>query len=217
VNIADQRAQASRQCEQCALRRHHRTRRSGTSQHAACRSATEQVRGGVKLNTPKLGDSATGFTRVIMPIHPLFGMQLRVVRLFRATDGRRMVDVENPLDYRASLRLPIDWTDLGNPPPVACIDGRCPRLSPEAARRLATAVQARIGMLIVSSGASCTGMDVRPDAPDHEQDSCAEVAHGIARGRNARSRDPRGRSGRVGHSRVQGSSARQSKTRGGKS
>ena len=169
------------------------------------------------MNTPKLGDSATGFTQVIMPIHPLVGMQLRVVRLFRATDGRRLVDVENPLDYRASLRLPIDWTDLGNPPPVASIDGRCPRLSPEAARRLATAVQARIGMFVVHDDASCTGMDVRPNAPDHEQDSGADGAHGIAPDRNTRSRNARGRSGRVGHSRVQGPTVRTTKARGGKS
>jgi len=75
-----------------------------------------------------------------MPIHPLHGQRLRVLRTERDRHGRRYVTVEHPPG--AWLRLPVLWTDLGAPPPPPQIGGREVRLSPTGLVRLAHAVRA---------------------------------------------------------------------------
>ncbi|MFE8600322.1 hypothetical protein [Archangium violaceum] len=46
---------------------------------------------------------------VTLPVHPLKGVKLPVVRFIRSQDGRRYVDVEHPPGQY--MRLPLEWTD----------------------------------------------------------------------------------------------------------
>ena len=48
-----------------------------------------------------------------LPIHPLAGQDLPLQRHVRTQRGRRLVDVTHPEGW--SIRLPVEWTDLGAP------------------------------------------------------------------------------------------------------
>lgn len=79
------------------------------------------------------------WVRVCMPIHPLNGLQLRVVRTERDRHGRQWITVEHPAG--CWLRLPATWTDRGAPPPPPQIGGRVVRLSITGLIRLGRAVR----------------------------------------------------------------------------
>lgn len=90
-----------------------------------------QTEAGAKLNPD----------RVTVPIHPLHGVELRVVRIERSSqDGRRYVVVEHVRGE--ALRLPIEWTDRGPPWVPPQVDGRPVRLGARGLLRLADAVDA---------------------------------------------------------------------------
>lgn len=75
-----------------------------------------------------------------LPIHPLKGQQLRVVRWKGSPDGQRYVEVEHPGGWVASL--PVLWTDAALPCASCEKDGALLKLSPEALLELAKAVRA---------------------------------------------------------------------------
>src|SRR5262249_47849619 len=79
---------------------------------------------------------------VCMPIHPLNGQQLRVVRTERDRHGRQFITVEHPTGFW--LRLPAAWTDRGAPLSPPQVGGRQARLSITALVRLARAVRAKL-------------------------------------------------------------------------
>lgn len=74
-----------------------------------------------------------------LPVHPLKGAELRVVRWRRARDGRRHVEVEHPRGWIVSL--PVSWTDAGIPTGLAEKDGALVKLAPEALLDLVCAVR----------------------------------------------------------------------------
>ena len=49
-----------------------------------------------------------------MPIHPLVGQSLRVIRYGSGRVGERMVDLEHPV-FGTTLRIPERWTELAEP------------------------------------------------------------------------------------------------------
>jgi hypothetical protein len=55
----------------------------------------------------------TGFVTVVMPIHPLVGARLRVVRRSRLAWGQEVVEVETAGGWL--IQLPVVWTDLRGP------------------------------------------------------------------------------------------------------
>ncbi len=46
---------------------------------------------------------------VTLPVHPLKGMRLPVLRWVRSQDGQRFVIIEHPRGW--SIQLPVEWTD----------------------------------------------------------------------------------------------------------
>ena len=79
-----------------------------------------------------------------MPIHPLCGETLEVVRWVRFPDGRRYVDVQHPHDGRV-VRLPLAFTDRA-PSLVPPGDGKETTLfSAGGLQRLAAAIEAAKG------------------------------------------------------------------------
>lgn len=48
-----------------------------------------------------------------MPVHPLLGQSLRLVRDYRDRSGRSFVLVEHP--EGCVVRLPVEWTDRVGP------------------------------------------------------------------------------------------------------
>jgi hypothetical protein len=81
---------------------------------------------------------------VTMPIHPLCGETLEVIRWVRFPDGRRYVDVQHPHDGRV-IRLPLAFTDRA-PSLVAPSDGKKTTLfSAGGLQRLAAAIEAAKG------------------------------------------------------------------------
>ena len=79
---------------------------------------------------------------VTLPVHPLKGVKLPVVRFIRSQDGRRYVDVEHPPGQY--MRLPLEWTDRSPPLVPPSVGGREVRLSVPALLKLAQAVQAAL-------------------------------------------------------------------------
>jgi hypothetical protein len=54
---------------------------------------------------------------VTLPIHPLRGASLRVLRSWGRPEREQFIEVEHPSG--GSLRLPLRWTDRGQPVPVS--------------------------------------------------------------------------------------------------
>jgi hypothetical protein len=76
-----------------------------------------------------------------MPIHPLCGETLEVIRWVRLKDGRRYVDVQPPHSERV-IRLPLSFTDRV-PSPVPPSDGEKTSLfTGFGLQRLASAIEA---------------------------------------------------------------------------
>jgi hypothetical protein len=77
-----------------------------------------------------------------MPIHPLNGRRLRVLRTERDRHGGQYLTVEHPTGFW--LRLPATWTDRGAPPAPPQLGGREVRLSITGLIRLGRAVHAML-------------------------------------------------------------------------
>jgi hypothetical protein len=80
---------------------------------------------------------------VTMPIHPLFGRRLRVLRYGGSRSAMKYLIVEYPPGRR--LRFPEAWTDRVVSLPVPKVDGRTVRLAAKALLRLSRAVAASLG------------------------------------------------------------------------
>lgn len=75
---------------------------------------------------------------VTMPVHPLSGIPLAIVRMERDQHGRRYVTVEDPRG--GNLRLPVEWTDRSAPTLPPKVEGQEVRVSIGGLRALASAV-----------------------------------------------------------------------------
>ncbi len=79
-----------------------------------------------------------------LPIHPLLGRSLQVVRAVRGPGGQGFVDVEHPAG--GTLRLPDAWPDRGHPSPaVVTVAGRAPKATAEGLLKVARVVAAALG------------------------------------------------------------------------
>lgn len=107
---------------------------------------------------------------VCMPIHPLHGRRLRVVRIERDRHGRQFVTVEHPTAFW--LRLPAHWTDRAAPPPPPRVDGRELRLSVAALVRLAAAVDVALGEKLDDPGSA----PILAARSDTDRDAAAAVS-----------------------------------------
>src|SRR5215510_11632691 len=139
-----------------------------------------------------------------MPIHPLNGQQLRVVRTERDRHGRQWITVEHPAG--CWLRLPATWTDRGAPPPPPQIGGRVVRLSITGLIRLGRAVRTMLDEKVDRAGsapilatrsvsdrdatAAASGTTRAVSDGTTQRDRCAgdAGAQGLARGQRARRR-----------------------------
>jgi hypothetical protein len=91
--------------------------------------------------TPKVGRNIGERIIVTMPIHPLCGERLEVIRWVRLPDGRRYVDVQQPHSERA-MRLPLSFTDRV-PSPIPPSNGKKTSLFTSfGLERLASAIEA---------------------------------------------------------------------------
>lgn len=77
---------------------------------------------------------------VALPVHPLVGHVLAVVRSFRSRDGRRYVDLQHPDGH--VFRLPETYTDRAAPTVTAGMAERGLRAAVQDLLRLAAAVEA---------------------------------------------------------------------------
>jgi hypothetical protein len=80
-----------------------------------------------------------------MPVHPLVGQSLRVVRWGH---NRRNPYVEVERRGGRSLRVPLDWTDRGAPWVVPALGGSPVKLDPLGLCRLAHRVREKLDALI---------------------------------------------------------------------
>ena len=92
-----------------------------------------------------------------MPVHPLLGIKLELVRTRRDHVARRdTLIAEVPGGGR--LVLPVEWTDRGTPWATPMVDGREVRLCARGLLALARAVDAahrkEVGQFLVASSAS---------------------------------------------------------------
>jgi hypothetical protein len=111
-----------------------RRRRGSGQAESSPEGHQKQTTAGAKLNPDRV--------RVTMPIHPLNGVDLTVVRFERDYQhGARYVVVERP-HGGPHLRLPLEWTDRGPPWVPPQVNGRPVRLAASRLLRLAKAVQA---------------------------------------------------------------------------
>jgi hypothetical protein len=86
-----------------------------------------------------------------MPIHPLNGVEVPVVRFERDYQyGRRYVVVERP--GGGNLCLPIEWTDRGPPWVPPQVDGRPVRLAAGGLLQIAKAIQSTPDRSLAISG-----------------------------------------------------------------
>jgi hypothetical protein len=102
-----------------------------------------QARTGHHPQTATCAGSVSDCVTITLPVHPLRGVRLPVVRTIRNQDGRRYIDVEYPRGW--SLRLPIEWTDRSSPWVPPTVEGHEVRLSVSALLKLAGAVEVALG------------------------------------------------------------------------
>ena len=95
----------------------------------------------VRSSIPKTAGPTTDGQRVTvtLPIHPLYGRALPLIRTSRHRDGRQFVIAEHPAGW--SIRLPLEWTDRGEPAGRAPVGTDAPRGSVEALRGVARTVR----------------------------------------------------------------------------
>jgi hypothetical protein len=81
---------------------------------------------------------------ITLPIHPLVGAELVLVRVERWIGaGRRFALVEHP--EGGTLRLPLEWTDRGPRWVSPCVNGRPVRLAIGGLLKLAGALDVALG------------------------------------------------------------------------
>ena len=124
----------------------------GSADRRSCRSSpqTTPMQSGV-------GDLVT----ITLPIHPLVGHALPLVREVRDRHRRLFLDVEHPRGW--TLRVPADWTDRGPPTPTTSqpILG-----SVRGLRRLGRQVSAASGVIDMATDGSVAA----PRSPEGRSD-----------------------------------------------
>jgi hypothetical protein len=78
---------------------------------------------------------------VTLPVHPLAGQPLAVVRWVNRR-GTRYVELEHPQGW--SIRVPVSWTDRGAPAVVSGLPGRPAALDVAGLRNLAAYVRGEL-------------------------------------------------------------------------
>jgi hypothetical protein len=139
-----------------------------------------------------------------MPVHPLVGVKLELVRLRRDHRARRdTLIAEVPGGGR--IVLPVEWTDRGAPWATPTVDGREVRLCARGLLALARAVDAarrqEVGHHAAASSASAEAPQPSEDS-DVSSRECSPDVGGADAGNAARS------AGRMGEPDAQDASAR---------
>ena len=109
-----------------------RSARAGRTRRAWCRRPSRTA-------SATRVDSAETVT-VTLPVHPLVGHALAVVRFVRHGDGRRYVDLQHPHGH--VFRLPESYTDRAAPTVAAEVAGRGLRATVQDLLRVAAVVGA---------------------------------------------------------------------------
>jgi hypothetical protein len=90
---------------------------------------------------------------ITLPIHPLVGVRLALLRQVRSIDGkRRYVDAEHPCGW--TIRLPMEWTDRAPSLLAPRIGDREVRLAAAGLLKLAAAVEVSLGQKLDRASAS---------------------------------------------------------------
>jgi hypothetical protein len=81
---------------------------------------------------------------ITLPIHPLVGVRLALIRQVRSIDGkRRYIDAEHPCGW--TIRLPIEWTDRAPSLLAPRVGDREIRLAAAGLLKVAAAVEVALG------------------------------------------------------------------------
>ena len=96
---------------------------------------------------------------ITLPVHPLRGSRLPVVRVHRRRNGRRYLDVEHP--YGWVIRVPAEWTDRVVTCSPPAIEGREARASAGALSLLAAALDV-LGTTGVDGSMSVDNQELNP-------------------------------------------------------
>ena len=147
---------------------------------------------------------------ITLPVHPLKGILLPMIRAVRGQDGRRYVDAEHP--QGGFFRLPVEWTDRAAPWIAPRLHGREVLLDVRSLLELACAVRTALDS---SRGRPKKGPVVPEQAnppihaSDPEERPTGERSMAGTAGDHAA-----GSARRVGHARPQSSSRRTKGRRG---
>lgn len=133
-----------------------------------------------------------------------------MVRWARSEDGRQYIDVENPRG--GALRLPIDWTERGNPLVAPRVHGSEIRLSARGLVELANAVAAAVALPPVALKRN-EGGDIEATSKPGEA-SAVERRAGDPFLEHASSACAARRDRRVGHARAETAARRSAPRRG---
>jgi hypothetical protein len=106
---------------------------------AACCPPRRAPSGRHQQNAPRAPLVRPPGVTVTLPIHPLRGRRLILVRTLRAQDGQQYVDVEHPEGWH--LRLPVEWTDRAPPLVPPRVGGKQVHLTLAGLLKAAAAVE----------------------------------------------------------------------------
>ena len=139
-----------------------------------------------------------------MPVHPLKGLKLDVVRIQREDSARRRTVVAE-LPGGGGIVLPIEWTDRGPPWAAPTVDGQQVRLSARGLLQSAQAVETALGQKLDKSLPTSSGSE----QTEHASKNLDVGSRGTARGMGATDADDAaGCAGRVGEPAAQGRCAK---------
>ncbi len=110
---------------------------------SASSSSDPSAMGQHQQSTPKYSANRVEEVTVTLPVHPLCGSRLSVVRRIRDSRGHRYIDVRHPQGH--VVRLPVDFTDVVPVVQMPQRGGREPRASVAGLLALAAAVRAAPG------------------------------------------------------------------------
>jgi hypothetical protein len=145
---------------------------------------------------------------VTMPIHPLYGVDLPVVRIKRDYQhGGRYVLVACPRG--GVLRLPLEWTDHAAPWVPLHMAGRPVRLAASGLLQLAAVVHAALDRALAEPGSDSPGSSSAPDRGSKDATTTSS-----SRANESDRRQPQRSPRRVGDARPQGASEARHRRRG---
>jgi len=115
-----------------------------------------------------------------MPIHPLKGMALAVVRTRREQLSRRQTVVAEVADG-GHIELPVDWTDRGAPWVTPRLAGREVKLCARGLLALARAVDAALGQKVGPLASGCSACAEAESTSQTAEASGRHLAGGVGR------------------------------------